>query len=254
MCFTFVDLTLYAQIYKNTSNTELATGFFFFFTMEFLQFIQYLFIASDLGTPECNTFVNQFLTLLGFIHICLQPYFCHVINGSLMTSCKYKDRFMVIKRLCLIGGFLLFLRYPMSFIPELNTMGISRTNKSTEWMRGDELCTFKSQSMWHLGWSVPMSDPSYLMMSASIHSFLMFAPFAALYEKDGIMLKFPGGLFLQVEECSFVVGCMFVGVLSHVLRLGRDLPFSSSARFRPLGSRTTSLSKQAFGVFSLLPR
>lgn len=47
--------------------------------------------------------------------------------------------------------------------------------------------------MWHLGWSVPMADPSYYVMGASIHSFLMFIPFFVLYEKPGMIIQ---GLFL----------------------------------------------------------
>lgn len=47
--------------------------------------------------------------------------------------------------------------------------------------------------MWHLGWSVPMADPSYYVMGAGIHSFLMFAPFFALYEKKGMIIQ---GCFL----------------------------------------------------------
>jgi len=38
-----------------------------------------------------------------------------------------------------------------------------------------------------------MADPSYYVMGASIHSFLMFAPFFALYEKKGMILQ---GVFL----------------------------------------------------------
>ncbi len=64
-----------------------------------------------------------------------------------------------------------------------------RHQKSTEWLRGMSLCTFKTKSMWHLGWSVPMADPSYYVMGASIHSFLMFAPFFVLYEKKGMILQ-----------------------------------------------------------------
>jgi len=47
--------------------------------------------------------------------------------------------------------------------------------------------------MWHLGWSVPMADPSYYVPGTAIHSFLMFAPFFALYEKKGMVLQ---GAFL----------------------------------------------------------
>lgn len=68
-----------------------------------------------------------------------------------------------------------------------------KTQGSTEWLRGNNLCTFKNKAMTHLGWSVPMADPTYYVVGASIHSFLMFAPFFALYEKKGMILQ---GLFL----------------------------------------------------------
>lgn len=201
MCFSgemsaaFAACGLFATywIYTRTENMELASGVFFFFSMEFLQAIQYMFLASGLDDPMCKSVINQVLTLMGFLHICLQPYYCHVINSSLTKSCKYKDRYLVIKRLCLIGGMLLFSRHFLSYIPGLNTMGINGSNQSTEWLRGESLCTFKKQSMWHLGWSIPMADPSYYVMGAGIHSFLMFAPFFALYEKKGMIIQ---GCFL----------------------------------------------------------
>src|SRR3989338_1583720 len=67
-------------IHSRTCNKMLASGVFFFFTMEFLQAVQYLFLASGLTDPVCETIINKVLTMIGFIHICLQPYFCHVIN------------------------------------------------------------------------------------------------------------------------------------------------------------------------------
>lgn len=63
--------------------------------------------------------------------------------------------------------------------------------KSTEWLRGEKICTFKGR--YHLAWSIPMTDPSYYVPSAAIHSFLMFAPFLALYEKKGMVIQ---GVFL----------------------------------------------------------
>jgi hypothetical protein len=35
-------------VYRNTTNVQLASGVFFFFTMELLQAVQYVFIAADL--------------------------------------------------------------------------------------------------------------------------------------------------------------------------------------------------------------
>lgn len=244
MCFTgsmscaFSAIGLYAAywIKTRTNNNDLAIGVFFFFTMEFLQAIQYGWgLATSLNDftskYSCKEYLNQFLTVCGFLHICLQPYYCHVINCALTKSCKYKDRYMVIKRLCLWGGFLLFMRLPLSMadpyidnflgesrsifgmrVPVFDSMGIKTienesvippgftysrngiASNSTEWLRGDRLCTFKdAERMWHLGWSVPMADPSYYVMGASIHSFLMFIPFFVLYEKPGMIIQ---GLFL----------------------------------------------------------
>jgi hypothetical protein len=52
--------------------TRCAEGVFFFFLMEFLQFIQYFFIADNLADPRCQEIINKVLTVLGFMHICLQ--------------------------------------------------------------------------------------------------------------------------------------------------------------------------------------
>jgi len=217
-CFAAIGLFSAWWVHTRTNNFELASGIFFFFTMEFLQAIQYYYIAPELKTSgecsnsalrsltptPCDDPINKILTLLGFLHICLQPYFCHVINCSLTKSCKYRDRYRIIKRLCLIGGFLLFIRYFLSFIPALNTMDLTR-QPSTEWLRGEILCTYKNEKMYHLGWSVPMADPSYYVMGASIHSFLMFAPFFVLYEKKGMIIQ---GLFL------FITGPMMAAFIS----------------------------------------
>jgi hypothetical protein len=105
MSAAFAAIGLFASwwIWSKTSNTQLASGVFFFFTMELLQAIQYLFIAPNIDSPICDTIINQVLTIAGFLHICLQPYFCHVINASLTKNAKYIDRYLVIKRLCLMG-------------------------------------------------------------------------------------------------------------------------------------------------------
>ena len=78
-----------------------------------------------------------------------QPYFCHVINASLTKSPKYLDRYVVIKRLCLIGGGMLFARFLLAGLPGYSTMDVSNF-KSTEWLRGDKLCTFRGK--YHLAW------------------------------------------------------------------------------------------------------
>jgi hypothetical protein len=201
MSATFAALGLFSSwwIWSKTSNTALASGVFFFFTMELLQSIQYFFIAPNIDSPICDTFINQFLTIAGYLHICLQPYFCHVINASLTKNAKYIDRYLVIKRLCLIGGGMLFSRWLLSYVWE-TTLG---DQPSTEWLRGNKICTFRGN--YHLAWSVPMADPTYVIPGAAIHSFLMFAPFFALYEKKGMVIQ---GIFL------FAFGPYLAGIIT----------------------------------------
>jgi len=189
MSAAFAALGLFSSwwIYKNTSNSGLASGVFFFFTMELLQVIQYFFIAPALDSPICDTFINQFLTVAGFLHICLQPYFTHVINASLTKNQKYLEKYVVVKRLALIGGGLLFARFLLAY-QWPTQLG---DQPSTEWLRGQKLCTFRGN--YHLAWSVPMADPTYVIPGAAIHSFLMFAPFFAMYEKKGMVIQ---GIFL----------------------------------------------------------
>jgi len=46
-------------------------------------------------------------------------------------------KYDVVKKLCLIGGTLIFARYFFSKVPTWNMDGISETNLSTEWLRGE---------------------------------------------------------------------------------------------------------------------
>lgn len=108
-----------------------------------------MFIADNIDSPICDTTVNKVLTLLGFLHICMQPYFCHVINASLTKNAKYIDRYVVIKRLCVIGGGMLFARHFLA--PYWSTMDFKRDGMyaSTEWLRGEKLCTFRYDAHKH---------------------------------------------------------------------------------------------------------
>jgi len=87
---------------------------------------------------------------------------------------------------------MLFTRFLISYLPNFSTMDVTDF-KSTEWLRGEKLCTFRGR--FHLAWAVPMADPTYVIPGAAIHSFCMFAPFFALYEKKGMVIQ---GTFLFI--------------------------------------------------------
>lgn len=213
-------LFLSIWVYSRTSNIQLAVGVFYFFLMEFLQFFQYLVI------DDCDNWWNQFLTVLGFMHICYQPYFTHVINSSLTKSKTVLWQYVPILRLCLIGGTTLFLRWALVAL-SLNDSGAPGISK--EWLRGEKLCTFSGK--YHLAWSVPMGDATYYTPSAAIHSFLMFAPFFVIKSNmvlQGIFLWATGPLLAAyitpnlMEQAS--IWCFFsIGQIGIMLFLIRDV-------------------------------
>jgi len=81
-------------------------------------------------------------------------------------------------------------------ISAIKPMQESKLLTSTEWLRGDRLCTWKGNH--HLAWSVPMADSSYNIMGVGLHSFLMFAPFVAVAD------KFNKGAVLMVVQAAFL--------------------------------------------------
>lgn len=241
-------------IWSKTNNGQLASGVFFFFLMEFLQVFQYLVIAPNIQSPLCDTIINQVLTILGFLHICMQPYFCHVINASLTKNAKYIDRYVVIKRLCVIGGGMLFIRHFLAVLPGYSTMSFKDNQyESTEWLRGEKLCTFKGN--YHLAWSIPMADPTYVIPGAAIHSFLMFAPFFALYEKRGMVIQgcflFAFGPFLAglitpnlMEQAS--IWCFFsISQIAIMLFCIRETLITNWGRDKTHGSLITGNKKES---------
>lgn len=178
-------------VYWKTKNRMLTRGVFYFFLMEFLQFMQYFFI------DECSTTANKVMTFLAILHISFQPYFCHlIISGAVVNFPKGDKKLLtLIRYLCLVGGVFLLVRHIFGlfglFINE-NTDGFltgydekgnqngwnSVCGLSTEWVRGKDLCTFSGKR--HLAWSIPFASPSYFLPAMFLHFFLMFVPFFIL--------------------------------------------------------------------------
>jgi len=230
--FSALGLLMSMFVFFRTSNTKLAIGVFWFFLMELLQGFQY-FVIDDCSNPW-----NQFLTLVGFVHICYQPYFTHIINSSITRNTRILAQYDVILRLCLIGGTMLLFRYILAEYSTASPIWSDYTlwaglpipangTRTTEWLRGEALCTFRGK--YHLAWSVPMADVSYWTPSAAIHSFLMFAPFFVLKRNmivQGIFLWAVGPYLASyitanlMEQAS--IWCFFsiaqIGVMLFLIR------------------------------------
>lgn len=192
--FSVVGTLVTLWVLRTSGNVTLAKGVFYFVLMEILQFFQYSYIAEDvdpinpsreqlLASPQCQDAANQFLTFLGFLHICFQPVFTHYISCAFVKRDTNVVQFKLVRRLCLAGGSILLARHVLAMYPHaLEGVGVSadqlapsRGNLEDEWLSGDVLCTYKGAV--HLAWSVPMIQPSYYVPSMGIHSFLMFIPF-----------------------------------------------------------------------------
>lgn len=198
--FSAVGLFLTYYIHTRTNNTRLAIGVFWFFLMEFLQGFQFFFIN------DCDNWWNRALTLVGYIHICYQPFFTHIINSALTKNPKYLEQYNIVLRLCLLGGTMMLGRYFLAeYVPgyqpaqqiasaytEWKALPVANNAVvATEWLRSDtnQLCTFRGK--YHLAWAVPMADVTYWIPSAAIHSFMMFAPFFVM--KSNMIIQ---GFFL----------------------------------------------------------
>jgi hypothetical protein len=126
----------------------------YFSLMEALQAYTYS-VIDNCGAPA-----NQVATLLGYLHICFQPFF---ING---VSLYFIDK-QVAKRVapfaytaCFAGAiFMLIKLYPFAWSGHCE-LGIRP-------MCGKEICAFHGN--WHIAWSLPINDignyfPSYLIV------------------------------------------------------------------------------------------
>jgi len=135
--------------------------------------------------------MNKFLTVLGFLHICFQPYFTHLLAGAFVQSEQRKSQYALIRRLCLVMGAYMFSRY-VFWTPE---HAITSQCPNTDWIRGNTACT--RMGNYHLAWELPLTKPTYFMPSNNIHFFMMFAPFIATKQWLPGLVLFLTGPFLS---------------------------------------------------------
>jgi len=182
--FALIGFIVGLWAYRETRNIALLAGVWYFVAMEALQFVQFFYLEAGCSDP-----VNKFLTVIGFLHICFQPYFTHVTSGAFMMNPQKKAQYVVIKRLCLIMGVAMFSRYLLW--TEKDTLKC----ENTEWIRGNTLCT--RMGTHHLSWELPLTHPTYFMPSNNIHFFMMFAPYVATAQWVPGLILFLTGPFLS---------------------------------------------------------
>jgi len=172
--------------WQQTHNKLLVAGVWYFVLMETLQYFQFFWL--DAG---CDNKVNQILTVLGFLHICFQPYFTHCLSGSFVQNEQKKAQYVTIRSLCLIMGVAMFSRY-LLWTPAHK---VTDACPNTDWIRGNQACT--RMGNYHLAWELPLTQPTYFLPSNNIHFFMMFAPYIATGQWIPGLVLFLTGPFLS---------------------------------------------------------
>ena len=195
-----------------------AIAIVYFGLMETLQFFQYFIVARpEDGYAKCSDPNNQFLTVIGLLHICFQPYFTS-LSSARFRIYDIKSRYEkdLVSKLTLFGGFWLFSRYMFTIMyPDNPDMRPRATEACPNyewivegydpWLQRDtpnlpgHSCTFIPDSpTQHLAWAAPMYQASYFVPGASLHTFLMFVPGLFCAKWWGMLLLFTTGPFLAM--------------------------------------------------------
>lgn len=206
-----------AYIAYRTLGTRTAIAVVYFGLMETLQFFQYFVVARPKdGYAKCSDPKNQFLTVVGLLHICFQPYFTSLAFSEYRKyDLKVRYQKDLVSKLTLFGGAWLFSRYLYTVLyPENPDMRPRPTeacpnyewviNGYDPWLQRDTpnlpgySCTFIPDSATkHLAWSAPMYQASYFVPGASLHMFLMFVPGLFCGDWTSMIVLFLTGPFLS---------------------------------------------------------
>jgi len=177
-------ITSYA-FYRRTKLMQFSMAINYFVLMELLQFFQFFWIN------DCNSSVNKFLTVLGYLHICFQPYICHFASSALAQTLEERVVWKFVRRLCLLCGGYMFMRW--IFASDLSTVC-----NNSEWLTSSRTCTVWGN--YHLAWEVQLLPNSYFVPSLNLHLVLMLAPLFVMsnYWGGGVFLLFSGPILSAI--------------------------------------------------------
>lgn len=184
MCFSenislAIGLTgIISSIYFYKKNVYASIGIGYFALMEILQFFQYKVIN------QCNNDYNKFLTIVGYIHICFQPFF---INLWLFAFTK-KPNFTFLY-MSFFAGLLLASRLLFVNDEEL-------CDTKNEPLCGSQTCAFSGKR--HIAWNIRLRAPGKKWFSPSIglHFFMWVIPALTLFQLKPILALILTGPYL----------------------------------------------------------
>lgn len=165
-------------LYFTTINVNAGIAVMYFSLMEILQSFQYTVI------DECDNNLNVILTIIGYIHICFQPFFINLWFFAFAKKINYS-----LLYICLIGGFLLLSRL-VSFDKHKISLNIKDNevcDSNNEPLCGKKTCSLTGEK--HIVWNIRMraAGKYWWTPSMGLHFFLFVIPILTTFEMKPLL-------------------------------------------------------------------
>jgi len=162
--------------HRTQPTNAIALPIAYFAAMEFIQVAQHGVAAPSYSSPQCDTFANKALTMVGAMHIAFQPLALHFGFGGHYTRDLSPSYTMLVRLVavgCLMDATMMLTAWSndgqgLRGDYDWDSCG------AYQWTVGNKLCTYRGDV--HLAWSIPFPTPTYYY-PGSLHSFVFFAPF-----------------------------------------------------------------------------
>ncbi|MDX1975367.1 MAG: DUF5765 domain-containing protein [Rickettsiales bacterium] len=148
--------TIYAVRRKDSPLLWLPLGYFSL--MELLQAFTYS-VIDQCGLPS-----NQIATLLGYLHICFQPFFINAVALYFIDQQVAKKIAPFAYTVCFVAAIMMLIKlYPFPWAEPCDP--------AIRPMCGDLLCAI--HGTWHIAWSVPINAIANYVPFYAIAGFLL---------------------------------------------------------------------------------
>jgi len=167
--------TLYCAIKKTPPALWITLGYFSL--MELLQAFTYQVIN------QCGSETNQILTLLGYLHICFQPFFVNCISMHFLPKEKQAKIMLPAYSICFVATLIMLIQ-------------LQHFSWSGMCVPGEPLCAKILCSVsgnWHIAWDIPLNGIA-ITIKTSFFSFRLPA-FIAAYFVASFLMPFVYGVW-----------------------------------------------------------
>jgi hypothetical protein len=187
----------------------------YFSSMEALQAVSYSVIG------QCDSPLNQMMTLFGYLHITFQPFFINAVALYFMPKEAARKVAPIVFAACFVGAITMLVQlYPFQWA------GHCQPGRP---LCGEFLCTVRGE--WHLAWLVPtngignsMADNAYLGRGYLAYPLLAFLTPALIGSWRFTLFSYVAGPFAASLTTSNInewpaVWCLFsIGLVLAIMK------------------------------------